>query len=859
MDSTPLKNNNPLQTSLATAFCYLISSMDDINVYVAQRATLYVGTIHDNAIKLLLYCLETQFDLVIIDRPMVLQSLYQLHNTLSDRKILTWEFFLNRFEALFLEAQINSKKGTDFSNLRELVSTETSSEAFIYKVRRAHEALSSSTRDQPAVNTLSASFGTKWPYKRTISAPATMPPQPDARQGEYHEREKVYSRQYSAPILKRKTSRFGLGQLLAAGGVNVHRPQSQPDGFHSLSGRSTEDTMSTVIPKTVDLEEADRETTNLLVFLLMQFLSRHVKSDQAHPTEDKQAAKTQEVVIRHLFLLLGYNCIERYFHMTPASLRQSSIFNAFMANLPQVLDQNHLMGAVIADSTLLLLQYCSASTASPSLGSEARHEPGAVAAAPTHTLVALEPHVRRHWLTALLVVLYKYHYSSGQLCAQVQTLVRIVLNTLEAQYHQCKRIPPMIVMPQPVTRSRDLSQPSLKTEHEPPSERFEPQPLSPICVVEKAKPKMSMLPQKSPGHAMHTHWEEPSKSTKYQHWSLEQESSESELIAIPETSDKSDTTVHGSTAPGSFDDPSHYEEPPKADTSTTQPTAVPSVSHTTTLNKIRKSNVFSRKSTPMSGQSVEIWPDQLQPQPTSPRAKILGKQKRIIVGSSTSPDTGPSSNGDGHFAHWPVNKSPPNAQQLKSPDKKKYVSKSKRNKGKLAKIVLSHQYNASAHRSAVAIAAIRDTGFKILVHPLCSPDLAPCDFYLFPRLVEYLEGQRFEDDEAVVAAVQPSLLHTFGGGTVARRAGTSRQVKALQSKGPYASPDSPLSKMEVMWCGGASPAAFAHPPFPAHPATFNIPPPERLLPIGPKPNKEQYPVFNALVDRVREALSLPPG
>lgn len=33
----------------------------------------------------------------------------------------------------------------------------------------------------------------------------------------------------------------------------------------------------------------------------------------------------------------------------------------------------------------------------------------------------------------------------------------------------------------------------------------------------------------------------------------------------------------------------------------------------------------------------------------------------------------------------------------------------------------------------------------------------------------------------------------------------------------------------------------------------------RLLPIGPKPNKEQYPVFNALVDRVREALSLPPG
>jgi hypothetical protein len=51
MDSTPLRSNLPLQAALANAFCYLISSMDDINVYVAQRATLYLGTIHDNAIK----------------------------------------------------------------------------------------------------------------------------------------------------------------------------------------------------------------------------------------------------------------------------------------------------------------------------------------------------------------------------------------------------------------------------------------------------------------------------------------------------------------------------------------------------------------------------------------------------------------------------------------------------------------------------------------------------------------------------------------------------------------------------------------------------------------------------------------
>jgi hypothetical protein len=65
--------------------------------------------------------LETQFDSVIVDRPMVLQSLYQLHNCLSDRKILTWEFFLNRFDALFLEAQINLEKSGDIAYLRGTV------------------------------------------------------------------------------------------------------------------------------------------------------------------------------------------------------------------------------------------------------------------------------------------------------------------------------------------------------------------------------------------------------------------------------------------------------------------------------------------------------------------------------------------------------------------------------------------------------------------------------------------------------------------------------------------------------------------------------------------------------------------
>lgn len=57
MDSTPLRNVSSLQTALTNAFCYLIMSMDDNNVYVAQRATLYLGTIHDTAIRVNFICI----------------------------------------------------------------------------------------------------------------------------------------------------------------------------------------------------------------------------------------------------------------------------------------------------------------------------------------------------------------------------------------------------------------------------------------------------------------------------------------------------------------------------------------------------------------------------------------------------------------------------------------------------------------------------------------------------------------------------------------------------------------------------------------------------------------------------------
>lgn len=280
MDSTPLRNEVGLQASLAAAFCHLIASVDDVNVQVAQRATLYLGTVHDLAIQKLLFCLESQFDMFIVDRPVVLQSIYQLHNLLSDRKVLTWEFFLNRFDTLFVESQINLEKTGDISFLRDLRNSENGSEVLSTKINKAREALNQSDSSSSMTKTLSASFGTKYPYKRTMSAPATIIPRQESKIGKngsfqfrtyfalcygtfispelygrtfiecdlinnifLAEKEKIYSRQVSAPILKRKTSRFGLGQLIpgnnssncAASVVQSHSPSSLHPNTHSHS------------------------------------------------------------------------------------------------------------------------------------------------------------------------------------------------------------------------------------------------------------------------------------------------------------------------------------------------------------------------------------------------------------------------------------------------------------------------------------------------------------------------------------------------------------------------------------------------------------------------------------------------
>ena len=52
--------------------------------------------------------------------------------------------------------------------------------------------------------------------------------------------------------------------------------------------------------------------------------------------------------------------------------------------------------------------------------------------------------------------------------------------------------------------------------------------------------------------------------------------------------------------------------------------------------------------------------------------------------------------------------------------------------------------NAPAHKSTTVQEYLKESGLDVLDHPPYSPDLSPCDFWLFPRLKQMLTGHRFE-------------------------------------------------------------------------------------------------------------------
>jgi len=53
---------------------------------------------------------------------------------------------------------------------------------------------------------------------------------------------------------------------------------------------------------------------------------------------------------------------------------------------------------------------------------------------------------------------------------------------------------------------------------------------------------------------------------------------------------------------------------------------------------------------------------------------------------------------------------------------------------------LLHHDNVPAHAALLTRRFLTDNNMTVVPHPLYSPDLAPCDFFLFPKLKMKLKG-----------------------------------------------------------------------------------------------------------------------
>ena len=65
-----------------------------------------------------------------------------------------------------------------------------------------------------------------------------------------------------------------------------------------------------------------------------------------------------------------------------------------------------------------------------------------------------------------------------------------------------------------------------------------------------------------------------------------------------------------------------------------------------------------------------------------------------------------------------------------------------------------HHDNAAPHKGKVVTEYLEKERIVVLPHPPYSSDLAPCDYFLFPRIKKELGGKRFDTDKELKRAVK---------------------------------------------------------------------------------------------------------
>jgi len=81
----------------------------------------------------------------------------------------------------------------------------------------------------------------------------------------------------------------------------------------------------------------------------------------------------------------------------------------------------------------------------------------------------------------------------------------------------------------------------------------------------------------------------------------------------------------------------------------------------------------------------------------------------------------------------------------------------RRVRGEIADKWFLHHDNVPSHTSFAVREFLAQNNITTLPRPSYSPDLAPCDFFLFPKLKTHLKGHHFGTVENVQAAATTAL------------------------------------------------------------------------------------------------------
>ncbi|XGW22675.1 hypothetical protein V3C99_005131 [Haemonchus contortus] len=443
----PVKGNKVLQTALSALFYHFVTSLHDPNPTVAQRAIIALRALPSQTLKMMCFCFESQFDSCIADRPIIINTIRLLTTQLPDENILTFDFFIQRFETLVLESQlISQNEETVF--VQDLMHTDPMSEIYQRKVNKAKKAIEDASTAKSIAKYLRE-------YNALKHQLCYQPSDPPAlclakvprwrRRGRLSEaalscRVKILRVVTMVKVVNRwrqMAADITVGAASLVSFIAASAPRTDSDALSPSVTSPTysagpygrlreftdeESNLCLLFNRVVDIENPERHTVYLVISLFVSFLS----NKNSTPTDEKANAKKQSLLFRHFNTLLGFSNTEKCFTIPPARLRKSAVCNAFLCGLPEILDCNLCIGNQLLPTVVQLLLHLP----SPQKLASDQHQNN-------YSLRLLSQHSRHLWLNSLILILYKYRFDQVPISDGVMRLINIVSKTLQAQAHVC--------------------------------------------------------------------------------------------------------------------------------------------------------------------------------------------------------------------------------------------------------------------------------------------------------------------------------------------------------------------------------------------------------------------------------------